>query len=308
MDGRGPSARAPSRAHAALAARAGPARVRAGADRRCHARRRARLPGPVRGLGQRGQLGLAGVQPLAPGPLRRDGRRRPARARCGRRHGAHHRRARARARGGRLAGGRPRAGGRLAVVPGDDGPGRARLGRRGPRLARARRGQAAPQRRAHQPRPAAGAQDRRSAAHARAVAPARRQLARGCRAAGGHDPHGPDAPPGARPLPAHAAVARPPGLRGRLLPDAAGHPRGRRPALGAAQRRLPGLHERAGDGHRAQRRAHRRPRPHHDRRPLARRVGAAPTSATSVRCAATPPRSRRCGGAASSTTCPGTAA
>ena len=82
-------------------------------------------------------------------------------------------------------------------------------------------------------------------------------------------------PPRARALPADAAVAGPSGVRGPLLPHAAGHPGRGRPAVGRAERRVPRLHERARDGDDALRCAHRRARAHdgRGRRPLARRDG-----------------------------------
>ena len=123
-------------------------------------------------------------------------------------------RARARARGRRLARGRPRAGRRLALVPGDDGAAGRRLGRGGPGAARAGDRQAAVQRRPHQRRPAAGARAGRGAAGAGAVARARRQRARRGGPAERPDPHRPHAPPGVRALPADAAVARPSRVRG----------------------------------------------------------------------------------------------
>ena len=134
-----------------------PGRVGGAADRRRHARHRARLPGRRRRLGLRARLGLGRLQPLAPGSLRRARRARPARARRRRGPGARGRRPRARARGRRLARGRPPAGRRLAVVPGDDGPDDRRVGAERPRAARARRGQAAPDGRADQRRPPARA-------------------------------------------------------------------------------------------------------------------------------------------------------
>ena len=110
-------------------------------------------------------------------------------------------------------------------------------------------------------------------------------------------------------FPRHAAVPRPPAVPGPLLPHAAGDPRGRRPAVGPGQRRRPRLHVRGRARQPAHRRAHRRPRAHDGRRrrPLARRLGARRSSATSARSPATRPRSRRCGGAASSTTWPASA-
>ena len=126
--------------------RARPRRVGGAADRGRHARHRARVPGRRGRLGLRARLGLARVQPLAPGPLRRPRRARPASSAAPART--------SRARSPDLVrvhedGGWPEAdlaaGGRLAVVPGDDGPGRRSTGSQSGRAPRdARRGQAAP--------------------------------------------------------------------------------------------------------------------------------------------------------------------
>ena len=81
MGRRGPPARAAPRADARLGRRARPGRVRGPAHRRRDPRHRAGVPGPDVDLGLRARLGLARVQPLAPGPLRGPRQRVAARAR-----------------------------------------------------------------------------------------------------------------------------------------------------------------------------------------------------------------------------------
>ncbi len=286
-------------------------------------------------LGLRPRLGLAGVQPLASGPLRADRLGLAARAGSAGLAGRGDRRADPRARGRRLARGRPAAGGRLALLPGDHGAARDRLGARAVarrasaplpssrarwiawrRTCTARASSPRPTSRpalaavARAPEGVAAASDRGivrpGQPAADAAAPTPRQRAGGD-AAGARRARLPARP---RALPEDAAVPGPSDVRGAVLSHAAGHPRRRRRAVGRAQRRLLGLHERVGHGYHAHRRAHRRPRAHDGRRrrPLARRLGADHSSGTSGRSPAMPPRSRRCGAAACSTTSPDTAA
>ena len=141
--------------------------------------------------------------------------------------------ARQRARGGRLARGRHRAGGRLALLPRDDGLDPAewiqsgRCSRRAPRARRATRSSASARsscRRARRAAPLLEAALQRLAAVSAPGGGAGRDRARA---------RGPDPGAGAGALPAHAGLPRPSKLRGALLPDPAGNPRRRRHALWA---------------------------------------------------------------------------
>ena len=197
-------------------------------------------PDPSAGWDSARLLGLARVQPLAPGPLRRDGRRRPARARGGRGRSCA-------SPPGSCTCTRTAAGRRPTSCR---RPTRCRSWRRWSRPCSPGSRRAAP--RASAPRASCATASSAStpACRGRAGSPRRCCTPALSRLRAANDPaevrealaagaHGAHAPAGARPLPAHAAVARPSGLRGRLLPHAAGHPGGRRPALGPAQRRLP---------------------------------------------------------------------
>ena len=169
------------------------------------------------------------------------------------------------------------------------------------------RGGAARRERGHPAAPVVGAAGgivRRGTAAAEAAAPTPERVLAGARLIR----DGPPVPPRPRALPGDAAVPRPPGVLGARLPHAAGPAGDRRAARGAADNdACLGYMSELRHGHDALGRAHRRARAHDRRRgrPLARRLGARPTSATSARCAATRPRSRRSGGAACSTTSPG---
>ena len=145
------------------------ARARPGARaRRCGSPRccttssaRSRTPtrrGTPRATGTR-RTTTAGTRTAAP-TSRRDWLREQGAADAARRRG---RAADPRARGRRLARGRPAAGRRLAVVPGDDGAARRRLGRTRARVARARGGEAAQLHRPDGARPGPRARARRAA-------------------------------------------------------------------------------------------------------------------------------------------------
>ena len=265
------------------------------------------------------------VQPLAPGPLRRPWSPRWLReqdadpALVARRRGA-----RPRARGRRLARGRRAAGGRLALVPGDDGPARARLGRA--RLRRQRGGEAAPLARPGSPPARSG--------RARAAAPLVERALAQLGAERGIVRHGTPAAAAARRRREQVLAATALVRSGRVfrlarerfpgMPLFPGHPpfqvlsyrtpQGIRAAgdqpWGPVQRRGARLHERARARQPAHRRAHRRARAHDGRRRTT--AGTAARRGTQLGdfgpLPATPRRSRRCGGAACSTTCPGSAA